>query len=126
MSDFVRKKKKQRILYSRPILLALVVAVIFVAKGAWGIYKKERDTRENFRAALMELENAKNRESVLKNQLEKLNTESGVEKEIRDRFNVVKEGENVAIIVEPQKEDLKNKNEDERSGFWSWIKDIFK
>ena len=46
-----------------------------------------------------ELATAKAREAVLKNQVDTLQTQQGVDDEIRSKFNVSKAGEKVAMIV---------------------------
>jgi len=42
----------------------------------------------------------KAREGVLSGEIDKLQTPSGIEEEIKSKFNVAKEGERVAVIVD--------------------------
>ena len=41
MRDFIKKKKYYKILYSRIILLILIILTVIFAKGAWNVYKKK-------------------------------------------------------------------------------------
>ena len=57
-----------------------------------------------------------------------LNSERGLEEEIRDKFNVAKEGEEVIVIVGPEigKPDDTKKEGSLVKGLWSRILDVFK
>ncbi|TSD02648.1 MAG: hypothetical protein Athens071416_584 [Parcubacteria group bacterium Athens0714_16] len=107
MRDFIKKKRYYKILYLRIILLVLIVLTVIFGKGAWNMYEKERIANEN-------LINAERELSVIK----------GIEKELRKKFDVVKEGEKVIMIVD-KKEGTENSVIKDKTGFWNWIKSIF-
>ena len=52
-----------------------------------------------------ELENLKLRAALLENKVEHLKNERGIEGELRSRFDVVKDGEQVVIILDDPKEE---------------------
>ena len=99
MVTILQKKRHKRALYSRPTILLLIILSIFLGKAVLNIYEKARSTRENLDLAQEELDSLKNRGELLDDKINSLVTPKGVEAEIRDKFNVVKEGENVVIIV---------------------------
>ncbi|MEK7182340.1 MAG: hypothetical protein AAB334_00680 [Patescibacteria group bacterium] len=125
MRDFIKKKKYYKILYSRIILLILIILTVIFAKGAWNVYKKERITDENLINAERELASIKEREYFLNTQIGTAGTQKGIEKELRIKFDIVKESEKVIIIVDKEKNTEKN-NIESKISFWNWIKDIFK
>jgi cell division protein FtsB len=80
---------------------------------------------------LKELKNAeanlgslKLREEKLNKDLDSLKHDYGIEKEIRERFPVAKEGEEVIIFVDPkEKVDIDNSNINQ--SFWNKFKGAF-
>ncbi len=72
-------------------------------------------------ARLSELES---RNDELDQKIKKLQTVSGVEEEIRAKFSVAKESENMVIIVREEK--ATSSQENKGAGFWSNIKSFFR
>lgn len=123
MSHFLKKKKAQRIVYSKPTILILVIILFLVSRGVWGVYQKNRESALNLQNSSDELSLITEKEQILTNEIEKINTEKGREEEIRSKFNVGKEGESVIVIFEKEKE--ATSTEAENKGFWGWLLDIF-
>ena len=81
------------------------------------MYEKERDTRLKRieqREILNELEG---RESSLREEIERLSTERGIEEEVRSKFEVGKDGEEIIIIVDNPEGENAEKKETEKT-FW--------
>ena len=104
MREFEHKRKVRRILSSPLVLLPLAVLLVFLVRGTWNIYVKNRDGIAELRLAQERLARIEERQSTLSAGIEKLNTESGIEGEIRDRFQMAKEGEEVIVIVDAESE----------------------
>ena len=104
MREFEHKRKVRRILSSPLVLLPLAVLLVFLVRGTWNIYVKNRDGIAELRLAQERLARIEERQSTLSAGIEKLNTESGIEGEIRDRFQIAKEGEEVIVIVDAESE----------------------
>ncbi len=100
MFDFYERRKIKQWLYSWSFLAVLFISSTFIAHGVWGVYQKERQTRINKNQQLTYLEGLKVRQEALEEEITGLNTERGIEEEIRQKFEVAKEGENVIVIVE--------------------------
>lgn len=100
MLRFYQKKTFRRILYSKAALAALALLFLFGLKATWGIYEKEQEAQANAQEAQQTLAELKEREQFLRAELERLSTQRGVEQEIRKKFPLVKEGEEVAIVVD--------------------------
>ncbi len=100
MSAFDEKRRLKRFLYSWPALLFLVGMVGWLASGVWGIYAKERLTRATLESRQEELAEVEGRERELATSINELKTPRGVEKELREKFEVARPGEGVLVIVE--------------------------
>ena len=85
------------------VLLPLAIVLFFLIRGTWNIYVKNRDSATELRLATERLARLEGRHETLLAGIEKLNTESGIEGEIRDRFQMAKDGERAIVIVEEPK-----------------------
>ena len=83
------------------VLIPMVVVLLFLAKGTWDIYQKDLDSKEELRFTEDRLARAEDREAKISGATLKLKTGSGIEGEIRDRFQMAKEGEQEIIIIDP-------------------------
>ena len=100
MFDFYEQRKIRQWLYSWPSLFVLAVLCILLIPGVFEVYQQERETRVNKNQQLSHLEELIEREEALQEEIDRLNTERGVEEEIRQKFEVAKEGERVIVIVD--------------------------
>lgn len=82
-------------------LLVLLVAVAFAASGVWGVYQKERESAVLRDQAVHEHEDLLAREARLKDDIEKLKTDRGMEEVLRSQYSLAESGEGLIIIVEP-------------------------
>ena len=94
-----------------------------MGKGVIGLYDKKQSTGETLELIRAEWERAQERRSVLEKKLDDFETEKGIEMEIRDMFNVAKEGEKVIVIVDTPKEE--EVEEIQKEALWYRIIDIF-
>jgi cell division protein FtsB len=100
MIEFQKKKKIRKVLYSPITLLILAIVFVVILRSLWGVYTKEKLSYENLIREKTELEKLYSREKALASSLEYLNTDIGVENEIRSKFRAVKDGEKVVVIVD--------------------------
>ncbi len=120
------KKKNNNFLYSPFILFVLFCFLILFIYNMVGLVKKERETTKKRDLMLSNIETLRNREKVLNSEIEKLKTEEGVEEIIRDKYQVVKEGEKMVVIVDENKEVITLVEKDMKHGFVNWFKSFFK
>ncbi len=125
MSNF--KKNDQHKFWHSPLALFLLLGVLVIfVYNVVGLIKKERETNEKKSLVLDEIDSLKKREEALSTDIKKLETEQGIEDLIREKYQVVREGEKIVVIVdEDLKNDLKSIN-NPRHGFAEWFKGIFK
>lgn len=86
--------------YALAALLALVI--IWLLSLIWSIARKEEIARSAVKETQAELALLKEREDVLRANLDELATERGHEATLRQTFGVAKPGEEVIIVV-PEK-----------------------
>ncbi len=98
MKAFQRKKPARSWWYSRAMLLVLFVLVGVMAKAAWSIYLKERDSHAHRFTAEQNLTELTARTSVLEKKIAGLKTPEGIEAEIRAQFQVIKPGERMVML----------------------------
>jgi cell division protein FtsB len=86
-----------------PVTIGVLMIVCFVfAKASWNIHDKAQLTHMRLKQAHTELLKLENRQKTLSHKVEIFSTDEGVEAEMRTKYRAVKEGEYVAMIVEPK------------------------
>lgn len=122
MLEFQGRKRKKRIKYWPVILIVSVILVILLVKPTWNIWRKKQDTDRALKMAEMELWELRSRESELSAIMEDLESGIGKERELVKKYDVVREGEKLAVILEP--EEILPPPEPEKNffqKFFSWI-----
>lgn len=121
----IQRRRLKRLLSSPVTAVVFLVVAAFLLHATWGVYKKERESRLNRERAEELLGTLQAREKTLAGDIEKLKTDRGLEEEIRERFPVAREGEEVVVIVEPVG-DASAKKALPAVGFWERLKRFFK
>ncbi|PIQ66511.1 MAG: hypothetical protein COV96_01070 [Candidatus Zambryskibacteria bacterium CG11_big_fil_rev_8_21_14_0_20_42_18] len=103
MRELQRKQKMRQRLYSLPSLIGLFIIAVLLAKGAVGVINKERESVLRSRELEEKATTLVQREEELKEGIARLETEEGIQEEIKERFSVIQEGEFVAVIVDDRR-----------------------
>ena len=120
MFDFHEKRRFRRFIYSKATLVILGLIVIWLIFVVWNMYQKERDTRLKRIEQREILDELREREVSLSEEIERLSTERGIEEEVRSKFEVGKEGEEIVVIVDkPEEENASETNL--KKTFWEKI-----
>lgn len=124
MAEF--KKKSKNTFWHSPIALGILFCflVLFIYNIV-GLFTKERETARKRNIQLDNIEVLRNREKDLSMNIAKLNTEEGIEDAIREKYQVVKEGEKEVIIVDEQEKKIELDTIQNKHGLWDFIKKIF-
>jgi cell division protein FtsB len=129
MREFQDRKKMRKIFYSRKMVVLLFVISGLLVFSTTKVYFKSREAVSKSQETKKELDELNNRNAKLEEDVSRLQKESGVEQEIREKFNVQKPGERVLIIVEKNGENGKIDNDNNTGGFFrgiiDWIKSRF-
>lgn len=124
MRNFQQKKGWRDIFESWPVIIFLGVILLGFAWGVIGFMGKMSATSENRQVAMAKLAELESKKERLNTELAKLETESGVEANIREKFGLAKEGEGLIVVVEDKnKAEIK---EEHSNWFTSFFKNLFK
>ncbi len=125
MAEF-KKKDIYKFWHSPLALGALFCILVVFLYNIIGLYEKERETAKKKELILSQIETLRNREQNLSTDINKLKTEEGVEETIRDKYQVVKEGERMVVIVDEENKEKVEASTLSDHSFWGWIKKTFK
>jgi len=120
---FFRKRHIKRALYAKVVIAVLAVIVIFTIGNTWDIYKKASFAKQKRDEAVKELQSLQERKESLSLSVASLDTKRGIEEEVRSKFGVVKEGEEVVVIIDETSD--KKSPESKKSGFWHTVVSFF-
>jgi cell division protein FtsB len=91
----------KRFFYSPAAIGIAIIALVFIVRGAIGVHDKALLAQDRYDQAQAELANLQDQEQSLSDSIGRLSTPAGVEAELREKYHGVKEGESVAVIVDP-------------------------
>jgi cell division protein FtsB len=100
MFDFYEKRKIRSVVYSKLSIALLLILSVWLSVSVYERFSVEREMAHKREAQEKELEILKARAAVLESQVEHLEDDRGIEEELRTRFDVVKEGEQVVVILD--------------------------
>jgi len=96
--DLNKKRSKKSFIYSKFFLLIILVITFFFLKATYNFYTKAKESTQRKETAEKELIYMQERKKKLEEKINSLNSPIGVEEELRNRFDLIKEGENVILI----------------------------
>jgi len=124
MKEF-KRENKNKIWFSPVFLLLFFCFVVFFAYNIFGLIKKEREISHRKDLILDEIKELKERELTLTENIKNLETEKGKEAVIRDKYQVVKQGEKMVVIVDRENPETEVVQEKMEHSFWDWVKELF-
>ena len=102
MFPFNQKRKIQNVLFSKLMIVVILILTVFLGKSVYERFIVERDMSSRRIDVETDLKELRERKEALEERVEYLKDESGIEAEIRKHFDVAKEGEQVVIIVDKE------------------------
>ena len=100
MLDISQKRKIRSVMYHKATLATLCLLVLLFAHSTWVVFQKKRASEELKNGSLQAVAILLARDTELKSRIDRLETEPGIEEEIRSKFTVAKNGENMVVVVE--------------------------
>ena len=120
----------KRIIFSRGMALAIILAVVFVGYGLVSLLEKSIDASKGRKIAESQAADLSRQQQDLSKKLADLNTADGQEAALREQFPVVKEGEHVVVITGGDSQDISIaatlSTEPAQKSFWDFLKNLFK
>ncbi len=110
MFDFHEKRKIQRFLFSKPIIGLIFFAALLLSFSVHSRYVVSKEMQAKLDARYAELEALTERAETLRAKVEYLEDERGVEEELRSRFDVAKEGEQVIILLDAHEDEVEKES----------------
>lgn len=125
MKEF-KNNKINSFWFSPLILLLMFLFVVFFTYKIFDLVKKQKETVKNKNLVLNEIKELSEREKILLENIDKLKTQKGTEQEIMSKYQVVKNGEKMVVIVDENDQNKTGEEREEKNNFWSWLRDFFK
>jgi|SRR3989338_6102104 len=126
MLNFQKRKKLESLLYSSWVLVLMVLLAGFFVYKLTGIVIKSNETNAQKRESLAELKKSQDQKASLIEALGDLETKWGSEKVVVDKFRVVKEGEGLIVILDPDENVENEKDNSKNNGWWNSFRNLFK
>ncbi len=118
------KNSLYKILYSKVMVIVLLLILALLSYSVFSLYKKRNEALTKAKSAQVELDRVKEKQEQIDSSLLKLSTPEGIEDAIRDKFQVVKDGEGLIVVTDPNHSETSVKEEVKQT-FWNKIKEFF-
>lgn len=126
MPKLERKRSITKLTHSPITYIVLLLLGALFSFGAIDAYGKSRMAEKRLSATEAENQRLSKQKDQLSKDLEYANTPFGEEKALREKFNVIREGEKIIVIVpEDQKADIAT-SLDKREGIFDFFLRFFK
>lgn len=125
MRNFQKKLTLKFILRSKPFLIFLSTILLIFAWNVFGFWNKMQETVKNRKLVEYKISALEQQKEKFSLDIEKLKTERGIEESIRDKFGLVKDGEDLIVVVD-EKPSLEANASTGSGGFFSFLKNLFK
>lgn len=120
------RRHKESFFHSRFWIGFLLIICILLGLSTFRMYKKYVHAQQIKNDYHKELLQVQNHATELKNNIDALSTDRGKETEIRDRYRVVKEGEQMILIVDNDDEKKSPESVQVPVGRWEQVIYFFK
>jgi len=106
MLGFHEKRKLKHVLHSKPFLVMMLIPVGFVGFAAHNAYEAQVAATERRAELSDDLAALLVRTQALEEDIEALSDEHGIERALRQRYEVAREGEEVIVLIEEEGEEV--------------------
>jgi hypothetical protein len=124
MREFQNKSHFHKLAYSRYTLFFLFIVIIVLINAVWGAYDKYQKSALANERSKQSLDSLKDREKYLNQSIVALSTQEGKEREIREKFGLVKEDEKMVVFVGDTQATTGVKTSN--GGWWKWLFELFR
>jgi cell division protein FtsB len=102
MANFQKKPTSTNLWHSPLMLFVIFCVVLIFMYNMIGIVDKANDTRKKTAVVRSQITELSAREETLSSDIANLKTEQGVEETLRDKYQLVKSGEKMVVIVDQE------------------------
>lgn len=100
MAEFAKDKKVNKLIYSRAALLLVIVVVLMLGLSVISVFQKRQEAHTKAQSAENEYNTLLDRRAHTEAEIKRLQTDTGVEQAIRDKYRAVKDGEELVVVVD--------------------------
>jgi cell division protein FtsB len=125
MRGFQQRRRLRNLFFSRPVFAVFLCLVVLLTFSVFKVYKKSRHAILRNRVVEEEIEELKRRKVELEANISRLDSEEGIEEELRQRLQIKKPGEEYVVILE-NKSDERGKSAREEKKFFEKLWDFLK
>jgi hypothetical protein len=123
MLDFQQKWKAKSFLYSKGVRVFLALVALYSLYSTYTVYDKKRESERAVTEAEQRLIALSSKNTVLLEDIDRLQTDEGLEAEIRNKYSVAKGSEQVVVLVED--EPVPTSTPTEKKSRWAKFKSFF-
>ena len=105
-------------------VVLLILVAVFLAGATWEVYEKEVGARAELDAVTARRDTLEERKETLTTDLTALKSDRGMEAELRERFPVAKDGEEVIVLVDAP-DGPESATEEPENDFWATVQGWF-
>jgi cell division protein FtsB len=100
MRELQQKQRMKRRLYSTPALILLAFITFLFVRGTYVVLEKKSESARSVELLNEKAIALRQKQVELADNIEALKTSEGIEREVKEKYNVAKEGERVVILVD--------------------------
>lgn len=105
MREFQQRRSWKKFFRSRYMIAILAILVILVGHGVWNAYGRYERSKEALEMLEREYTQLSDRKERALSATLALSSDDGLERELRSTYGLVREGENLIVIVDPRGDD---------------------
>lgn len=124
MLDIQQKRKLRSIMYSGYTLVGLFLLMLVFVHSTWSAYQKRAESESLMNVSKERVDQLRKRNADLDEKITRLDTEVGIEEEIRSKFTVTKADENMVVVV--PKNDKVSTSTPNKQGLWGKFMRLFR
>ena len=123
MLDFQQKWKAKSFFYSKGLRIFLAIVALYSIYSTYTVYKKKQESAQDVVKAEQQMITLSSKNTQLSEDIDHLQTEEGLEAEIRSKYSVAKGSEQVVVLVEEDREPASSTPV--KKGFWKKTREFF-
>lgn len=123
MKEFRQKHIIRQRIYSKPVILLLLVILFFIAHGTWNVFKRSHQSDQKLVLAEESLAKFEEKRDTITQEIERLETNVGIEEEIRSKFDLAREGEKSIVIVDEEVVEVPEPEKGKFETLWGHFKE---
>ncbi len=124
MLDIQQKRKLRSVMYSGYTLVGLFLLMLVFVHSTWSAYQKRAESESLMNVSKERVDQLRKRNADLDEKITRLDTEVGIEEEIRSKFTVTKADENMVVVV--PKNDKVSTSTPNKQGLWGKFMRLFR